>query len=231
MVRGMGVIALCALLSFLLVGVESEDTSAHANAELQQTLDAITSASFDPKNPLAAFPEDWQVRMGYNPVVATGPESTPILIKPMGDCSAFSGETTYGFGAVCKEHDLAYDVLRYSAKTDQPLPAAARQQADAMFDREMHAQCAGRNGFDGLICHGWATSFAKTVDFNSWRQGFRPPRIGEQPGRWDAMVLLFVVLLLARRWHELLGRDLDPHDLRRIRYASAALRVRKPASV
>ena len=175
--RSLRVVLLCALLSFLVAGITPADTSASVDPRSQHTLDAITTATFDTADPQASFPTDWVQVMGYRPAVAVGPDGVPILIKPTGDCSSFSGETGYGFGWVCKEHDLAYDVLRYSDRVGHPLPAASRQQADEMFGRELHQQCtyAGVKGTDYVWCHTWAESFVQTVEVNSWRQGFRPP--------------------------------------------------------
>ena len=142
-------------------------------------------------------------------MVATGPDGHPILIKQTGDCSSFFGDTAYLFDVVCKEHDLAYDVLRYSADIGHPLPASYRQAADAMFPRQLHNQCtySDVHGPSLAMCHVWAESFAVMVEINSWRQGYRPPVIRESVLRWDLMVLLFAGLYVARRTLVRLDRD------------------------
>lgn len=200
MVRALGITALCALLAFLVAGVAPADTSAETDAAAQRALDAVTTETFDPARPAASFPADFEAVMGYDPVVVTSRKGNAILIKPAGDCSAFAGETRYLFAHVCMEHDLAYDVLRYSAAVGRPLPADSRRQADAMFRRELHANCTWSpwTGLDLGVCHAWAEGFAEAVEFNSWRQGFRPPPLHESQTRWSLCCLMFVVLLGSR---------------------------------
>lgn len=209
MLPSLRVPVLCALLAFLTLGVSSEDVGAATDPPAQRALDAITAGQFDPGLPDAVFPEDFADIMGYRPVAATGPTGRPVLIKPDGDCSAFSGETSYGFGVVCKEHDLAYDVLRYSAAVGRPLPSPSRRQADAMFGRQLHSQCSSSplSMADLAMCHVWAESFALSVTFNSWRQGFRPPALNESLIRWQASFALFFLLMGCRRHLE----RLDAH--------------------
>lgn len=207
---GLRALMLCALLSFLVVGVDGEDASATTNPGAARALTAITTADFDVQHPRASFPVEWEQRMGYWPAVVTGPEGKPILIKPDGDCSSFSGDTSYGFDTVCKEHDLSYDVLRYSADIGQPLPAQYRHAADAMFRRELHNQCTDSDvhGLSSALCHFWAESFAVAVDINSWRQGYRPPVVHEPMFRWELMILLFAALYAARCALVWLERDM-----------------------
>ena len=213
MLQRLGVTLLCALLAYLVLGVRGEDIHATVDPAAQRALNAVTTATFDLTHPATSFPADYQQVMGYLPVVATGPEGTPILIKPTGDCSAFAGETQYRFGWVCKEHDLAYDVLRYSAAVGRPLPARSRVQADDMFRRELHNNCtfSSWSGLNYGICHFWAESFAVAVDINSWRQGYQPPRLRESVAQWDAFVVLFLVLLLSRRQLETMS--VNPDDI------------------
>lgn len=200
MLRRLGTTVLCGLLAFLVVGVTPADLAATTDAAAQRALDAVTTETFDPAAPAAAFPADFARVMGYEPVVVTSAKGNPILVKAAGDCSAFAGDTKYHFGRVCMEHDLAYDVLRYSAAVGDPLPAASRRQADAMFRRELHANCTWSTwaGADLAVCHAWAESFAEAVEFNSWRQGFRPPLRHESVVRWALCCLAFVALLGAR---------------------------------
>lgn len=212
MVRALGVTALCALLAFLVIGITPIDLSAGTDPAAQRALDAVTSETVDPNHPDADFPADFATVMGYEPIVVTGAKGNPILIKPTGDCSAFAGETRYHFGRVCMEHDLAYDVLRYSAAIGRPLPAASRLQADAMFRRELHRNCsyASWTGTAAAVCHAWAEGFAEAVEFNSWRQGYRPPLLHESWLRWWACVALFGLLLGSRLTMDRLDTQPDP---------------------
>ncbi len=218
MVRELRVTALCALLAFLTLGVTPIDLTASTDPAAQRALDAITSETVDPADPEVAFPADFSPVMGYAPIVVTGAKGNPILVKPTGDCSAFAGETRYTFAKVCKEHDLAYDVLRYSEAVGRPLPAASRRQADAMFRRELHNNCsyASWTGAAAVTCHAWAESFAEAVEFNSWRQGYRPPPLRESSLQWWGCAVLFVVLLLSRTWLDRTDPTPDPiSDTRR----------------
>ncbi len=209
MLRAIGVTLLCALLAYLVLGVQPRDLHADTDPAAQRALDAVTTEIFGVDDPASNFPADFVAVMGYRPVVARSAKGNPILIKATGDCSAFSGQTKYTFGLVCKEHDLAYDVLRYSAAVHRPLPATSRLQADAMFRRELHNNCTHSQwtGLDFAMCHAWAESFALAVDFNSWRQGDRPPVRREATVEWLSCTGLFVVLLISRRRLEILDRE------------------------
>ncbi|HET8590083.1 MAG TPA: phospholipase A2 [Nakamurella sp.] len=200
--------ALAALIAaFLVLGVDSVEPDATGDPAAARALVAVTTASFDPQHPAAAFPADWQAVMGYLPETARGPHGTPILIKPTGDCSSPLGPTEYNFAVVCKEHDLSYDVLRYSGRIGAALPASSRRAADDMFGRELHARCdqLRLTGWSYGTCHLLAESFVDVVRVNSWRQGYRPP------GRENDWQLLSIVLLAlgltgVRGVHRFLGR-------------------------
>jgi hypothetical protein len=202
-------IALASLMAaFLVLGVDWIESDAPGDAAAARALTAVTSASFDQHDPRRSFPRNWRSVMGYNPGVTTGPHGTPILIKPTGGCSApVIGATRYNFDAVCKEHDLAYDVLRYSQAIGHPLPAGARRAADDMFGRELHARCDQQHlrGLSFDTCHTLAESFVDIVRVNSWRQGFRPP--GTESGwQWLGVVLLALSLLGLRVGHRVLSQ-------------------------
>lgn len=190
--RWVAVVALALAAAFWLCGTDPLQASGQGDPAAQRALDAVTTGTFDLQRPTAEFPAGFAAVMGYRPEVATGPHNTPILYKPDGDCSSFTGNTAYDFSIVCKEHDLAYDIVRYATRTGTPLDPAARQQADAMFDRDLHARCDQLRvtGFDWGMCHTYAEGFAQAVKLNSWRQGYRAPE-QESPWRWTAMLLLF----------------------------------------
>lgn len=209
MLRSVALMLLSALLAFLVLGVDGRDTTAVGDPGAWVALREVTDGAPAPGDPAAAFPADWVTVMGYLPEVVSGPNGS-MLIKPSGDCSSASGQTEFRFGAVCAQHDLAYDVLRYSERVGDPLPATARQAADAMFSRQLHSQCAltSTSRVHSLWCQAWATGFAVTVEFNSWRQGYRPPRVGELQSRWDAVALLFVLIVLGRARLDRLDRSL-----------------------
>ncbi|GAA1999291.1 hypothetical protein JL107_12260 [Nakamurella flavida] len=190
MMRGLVGVLLTGLTALWVISVHPGPQSGGDRAA-DEALHAVTTASFDPRRPDAAFPADWATVMGYRPLVAIGPHDTPILIKPTGDCSSPTGPTRYDFDVVCKEHDLAYDIVRYAGRIGAPLASGGRQDADAMFRSELHARCDQQHttGADAAVCHGLAESFAVVVDVNSWRQGYRPP---EPESGWS-LVLFWVV--------------------------------------
>ncbi len=179
------------LAAFWLIGMDPAEPADAGDSAAGRALTAVTHAHFNVADPTASFPSNWFAVMGYRPQTAIGPHGTPILIKPTGDCSSPSGPTEYNFDTVCKEHDLSYDVLRYAGLIGHPLAPAARQSADAMFDRELHARCDQQHltGLSYAVCHTYAETFAVVVKINSWRQGYRPPG-KENPWKWSAVLLL-----------------------------------------
>lgn len=195
------------LAAFLVLEVEWVESDSSGDPGAARALTAVTTATFDPLHPAASFPANWLAVMGYLPSTAIGPQGTPILIKPTGDCSSPLGPTDYNFDVVCKEHDLSYDVLRYSERIGDPLPATARQAADDMFGRELHARCDQQHltGLSFATCHTLAESFVDVVRVNSWRQGFRPP--GTENGwQWLSVALLTIALVGARAGNGVLHR-------------------------
>ncbi|MBM9467183.1 phospholipase A2 [Nakamurella leprariae] len=196
MVRWFALLVAAAAAALWTVHITPEP-DAPGDPAAQRALDAVTSAAFDPTRPDALFPADFAAVMGYRPQTATGPHGRTILIKPAGDCSSPTGPTAYDFEAVCKEHDLAYDLVRYAGRVGRPMPADARRQADAMFDRELHARCSEQplGVWDAGVCHSLAESFAVMVEINSWRQGWYPP---EPENLWVlARYLAFIPVFLA----------------------------------
>lgn len=159
-------------------------------------LSAITTGNFDHDRAATVIPPAWSATMGYRPILVPGPRGETMLAKPTGDCSSFTGQTGYDFTPVCMEHDLAYDVVRYAARVGAPLPETARQAADDMFGRDLHAQCdaLGVSGWDSLMCNTYASGFAFAVRVNSWRQGYRSPD-PESNRRWWAMMLMALTLM------------------------------------
>ncbi len=195
------------MAAFLVLGVEWVESDSAGDPAAARALDSVTAATFDPHRPAAGFPSDWKSVMGYLPATAIGPHGTPILIKPTGSCSSPLGPTDYNFDVVCKEHDLSYDVLRYSQAIGAPLPAADRRAADDMFGRELHARCDQQHltGLSFATCHALAESFVDVVRVNSWRQGYRPP--GTENGwQWLSIALLTVGLFGARVVYSVLSR-------------------------
>lgn len=217
--RRLGIAVLAVVAAFWWCGTDSFVGDAPGDSGATALLSAIVSGDFDRSHPLALVPADWASVMGFTPVVVAGPRGRSMLAKATGDCSSFTGRTKYDFTAVCMEHDLSYDVIRYAERIGAPLPAAARRSADDMFDRDLHARCDQLQvtGWDSLLCNTYATGFAEVVRVNSWRQGYRAPE-PENALRWWAMALLALTLMalpfaLSRLRHP--RRRQDPFDLLR----------------
>jgi hypothetical protein len=115
--------------------------------------------------------------MGYLPAEESGPGGLALAVRTDATCSSPFGGTRYGFDQACRVHDLGYDLLRYAAKTGQPLGSSARKALDAAFGERMRERC--RTAFDGLdrvSCVFVAGTYEGAVVANSWRQGFAAPR-------------------------------------------------------
>lgn len=198
--RRVGVGLLAFLAAFWWCGMDSSVGSAPGDVGATVMLTAITTGDFDRARPATVVPTAWSATMGYRPILVPGPRGETMLAKPTGDCSSFTGQTGYDFTPVCMEHDLAYDVVRYAARVGDPLPASARQAADDMFDRDLHARCdeLGVTGWSKIMCNIYASGFATGVRMNSWRQGYRSPD-PENTIRWWAMLLLALTLMCLPR--------------------------------
>lgn len=149
----------------------------------------------------AAFdvaPDAFRQAMGYAPVPAPGrPE---VLLRPDGDCSVATGGTVFGFDDACREHDLAYDLLRFGAAAGEAPDPRARWAADARFGLRLTERCTEHVG-DVLPCLGAAGAYWLGVTANSVRQLYGLP--GEESGVQVAAsflaLLVVVVLLVAPR--------------------------------
>jgi Prokaryotic phospholipase A2 len=129
-----------------------------------------------PGRPLLFDSQRFRQVMGYRPATARLPGDPAVrAVKPTGACSSPLGATSFRFGLACKAHDLGYDLLRFAARTGRPLGADARQQLDDRFERDLHAQCATRQGAGRRACDALANLYAGGARLNSWRQHYRAP--------------------------------------------------------
>lgn len=151
-----------------------------ADSEAASTVAGLTSAGSDPTT---SVPSDFLRRMGYRPLVEEL-GGTDELVNPRGGCSSPFGSTRFGFDLACKHHDLGYDVLRYAARSGQPLGPSARQAIDRRFGTDLAARCEqiadgvpnlGRRLVVGTECQASALVYLGAVDTNSWRQGWGTP--------------------------------------------------------
>ncbi|MGH8932302.1 MAG: hypothetical protein ACRDZO_17200 [Egibacteraceae bacterium] len=145
-----------ALVGMLVFGLTSTGTSADAVSDqaspAARAVAELTSAQAG-QGLLAVLPGDFTAVMGYRPVIARLPGGVRA-VKPSGDCSAWWGGGPFGFDAACKAHDLGYDLLRFAAAEGRPLAREARSELDAMFERDLHAQCRmTREGVATAACH------------------------------------------------------------------------------
>ncbi|NLF06058.1 MAG: hypothetical protein GX593_13820 [Actinomycetales bacterium] len=135
--------------------------------------------------------------MGYAPAPARGRPG--MLVRPDGDCSTPTGGTVFGFDDACREHDLAYDVLRFRHAAGEPVRAAVRWVADARFGLRMLERCAGFPGVEGFGCLAVAGVYVAGVTVNSLRQGYGPPveETGLEVGASSLAMLALVALPFA----------------------------------
>ena len=132
--------------------------------------------------------------MGYVPAEESGPGGRALAVRTDATCSSPFGGTRYGFDQACRVHDLGYDLLRYAARTGQPLGSSARKALDAAFGERMRERC--RTGFDGLdrvSCRFVASVYEGAVVANSWRQGFAAPM---PDPLWATLVTAVPILVL-----------------------------------
>lgn len=155
-------------------------SSVMADSEAAVTVAGLTSRGPDPTT---AVPPDFLRRMGYRPLVEELGGS-PELVNPRGGCSSPFGSTRFDFDLACKHHDLGYDMLRYAARSGEPLGPSARQAIDSRFGADLAARCTqiadGVPDLDRRLvtrtqCRASALVYLGGVDINSWRQGWGSP--------------------------------------------------------
>ncbi|WP_166350274.1 phospholipase A2 [Phytoactinopolyspora limicola] len=140
-----------------------------------------------------AVPPDFADVMGYEPDVVTGPDGTPRVVQPHGDCSSPFGPTHYDFEFACKAHDYGYDLLRYATAHGGALGPWARQAIDEQFGSDLRARCEKIGGDVG--CRAVAAVSERAVGINSWRQGYgNPGREDPVPYLASAMVILLALV-------------------------------------
>jgi len=155
-------------------------SSVVADTEAAVAVGGLTSTAADTTT---FVPPDFLRRMGYRPQVE-GLGGSDELVNPHGGCSSPFGSTRFGFDLACKHHDLGYDVLRYAARSGQPLGPPARQAIDRRFGSDLAARCRqvaqdvptlGRRLLVSTECQASALVYLGAVDINSWRQGWGTP--------------------------------------------------------
>src|SRR5690606_12498434 len=116
---------------------------------------------------------DFRHAMGYTPVPAPGRPG--VLLRPDGDCSTPTGGTRFGFDQACREHDLAYDVLRYQDGRGDVIGPQERWSADARFGVRLTQRCAELAAPETAGCLATAALYTTAVTVNSVRQLYGPP--------------------------------------------------------
>ncbi|NCT90513.1 hypothetical protein GXB85_06085 [Cellulomonas sp. APG4] len=110
--------------------------------------------------------------MGYAPVPAPG--RPDVLTSPHGECSVPTGGTLFGFDEACREHDLAYDLLRFHETHDGAVDPRTRWTADTRFGMRMVERCVDRASELGA-CLATAGVYTAGVTVNSVRQLYGAP--------------------------------------------------------
>ncbi len=164
---GLAMAVVVAAFAITGIGTHKPETSGPESRAAAHAVAVVTGLVDG--DPASAIPAEFRDVMGYQPVEATAPDGTPMVVKPAGDCSSMFGATTFDFGLACKQHDLGYDLLRYAGRTGGELGPWARRAIDERLAAAMEEQCAAVDG--GPACHAVAWIFDRAVQANSWRQG------------------------------------------------------------
>jgi Prokaryotic phospholipase A2 len=164
-------------------------SSVAADSQAAVTVAGLTTT----RSNSTVIPSDFFREMGYLPTVERL-DGRAELVNPGGGCSSPFGSTQFGFDLACKHHDLGYDVLRYAARSGEPLGPSARQAIDRRFGTDLSARCSqvagdeatlGRQMAVGVECRASALGYVGGVEINSWRQGWGTPGI-ESGWSWVA---------------------------------------------
>lgn len=115
---------------------------------------------------------EFRQTMGYAPVAAPG--RPDVLLSPRGECSVPTGGTLFGFDEACREHDLAYDVLRFHEARGELVDPRLRWSADVQFGLRMVERCVERGSELGA-CLAAAGAYTAGVTVNSARQLYGAP--------------------------------------------------------
>lgn len=137
-------------------------SSTPAPSPVGDALEALTGPN--PAAALDLLPADFADRLGYRPVLQHG---RPV--NPSGGCSS-PVPLPERFTAVCRVHDLGYDLLRYADATGSAVPSGSRAALDAALIEAMHATCTNP------VCHAAADVSRTALAANTWRQRGAPPR-------------------------------------------------------
>lgn len=153
--------------------------------------------------------------MGYAPEAVPGHPG--MFAHPEGDCSTPTGATVFGFEDACREHDLAYDVLRFRAASGKTVGPSERWSADARFALRLSERCAELEPASGLACLATASAYATGVALNSLRQTYGPPveeswveLVGSSLALLGVLAVPFAPLAGARAFRRRLRRE-DAH--------------------
>ena len=147
-------------------------------------------ASFDV--PVDAFRQ----AMGYVPTPAPG--RPDVLLSPDAECSTPTGGSPFGFDDACREHDLAYDLLRYDRDRGAVVDPWDRWSADTRFGLRMVERCT-----EQVVvlapCLATAAVYRAAVGVNSVRQLYGAPadETGVQIAGSSLAMAALAVLVLA----------------------------------
>lgn len=144
-----------------------------------------------PGRAAGGFSRDVVAGLGVAPVAERGPGGHLLLTDPRGGCSVptparpllepgFDGL----FAALCRSHDLGYNLLRLAARRGGALGPWAREAIDRRFAADLFATCGAQPA-----CRTVAAAAAAFVRVNSWRQGEGVPVV-ETPTRTVVAALL-----------------------------------------
>lgn len=130
----------------------------------------VNNASASPTPSTASntedIPDGFADVMGYTPEQEGG-----VWLKPEGSCSFPIEIHPPSFETACRQHDLGYDLLRFSAARGEPVSPAHRLSIDRQFHQNLLKSC------QHLGCRLLAHLYGLGVTLNSVRQGYGPPTV------------------------------------------------------
>lgn len=161
-----GFVVLTALILYAVAPVRAAATDREAPpTHARDAIDAFTAQSPAEDN---WWPDAFPAIAGYTPK-----RIDDYWVNPDGDCSS-PVPLPPEFTDACREHDLGYDLLRYGAETNEPLPPTARLRIDDVFAERLADSCSTATT-PAPACATAAAVAATAVRANSLRQGLGVP--------------------------------------------------------
>jgi len=167
--RRRAIVTLTFLLGALAVRSAASASPAAASGSVM-CRDIASATTIEYITGVACPPEGFAAALGYEPLL----ERTPAGLRYTrpedadGGCSGMLGDEGpfWDFGAQCRAHDYAYDLVRFGV--------GSRADADAQLQRDMKATCAARGIVGRPACKTVADSAHAVLWVGDVSPGFEP---------------------------------------------------------